>query len=153
RETPSSVKPDPLPERFRWRTRSRGGEEIGMLRFAAANLASRPGRTALSVVGLTIAIAGMVGLFSIAGGIESLMESSFGDIQGIVVMHNGAPIPLFSALPAAWGEEIATLEGVSVVNPELWVRANLIDGEPILSPPRLLFGTDLPTRVNRRDGT
>lgn len=124
-----------------------------MIRFALANLLSRPGRTALSVFGLTIAIAGMVGLFSIAGGIDSLIDSSFGGIEGVVVLQNGAPLPLFSTLPAAWGEEMSRISGVSVVNPELWARANLIDGEPIFSPPRLLFGTDLPTRVHRRDLT
>lgn len=124
-----------------------------MLRFAIANLLSRPGRTALSVLGLTIAIAGMVGLFSIAGGIDSLMDSSFGEIDGVVVLQNGAPIPLFSTLPAEWGAEMAEIDGVNIVNPELWSRANLIDGEAILSPPRLLFGTDLPTRVGRLDGT
>lgn len=123
-----------------------------MLRFAFANLGSRRGRTSLSVFGLTIAIAGMVGLFSIAGGIDSLLESSFSNIEGVVVLQNGAPIPLFSSLPAAWGEEIRNIDGVQTVNPEYWSRANLIDGRPILSPPRLLFGTDLPTRIGRRDG-
>ena len=87
-----------------------------MIRFALANLLSRPGRTALSVFGLTIAIAGMVGLFSIAGGIDSLIDSSFGGIEGVVVLQNGAPLPLFSTLPAAWGEEMSRISGVSVVN-------------------------------------
>lgn len=123
-----------------------------MLKFALANLRSRPGRTVLSIIGLTIAIAGMVGLFSIAGGIASLIETSFGQIDGVVVLQNGAPIPLFSDLPASWGEEMRAIEGVAVVNPELWSRANLIDGKPILTPPRLLFGTDLPSRIGRRDG-
>src|SRR5690606_9208143 len=70
--------------------------------------------------------------------------------EGLVILQNGAPIPLFSTLPAGWGDEIADLEGVSVVTPEYWSRANLIDGKSILSPPRLLLGTDLPSWLQRR---
>lgn len=121
-----------------------------MIRFALANLLSRPGRSALSIFGLTIAIAGMVGLFSISGGIDSLIESSLGELEGLVILQNGAPIPLFSTLPAGWGDEVAEVEGVTVVTPEYWSRANLIDGKSILSPPRLLLGTDLPSWLQRR---
>jgi putative ABC transport system permease protein len=121
-----------------------------MIRFALANLLSRPGRSALSIFGLMIAIAGMVGLFSISGGIDSLIESSLGELEGLVILQNGAPIPLFSTLPAGWGDEVARVEGVSVVTPEYWSRANLIEGKSILSPPRLLLGTDFPTWLQRR---
>jgi putative ABC transport system permease protein len=121
-----------------------------MIHFALANLLSRPGRSALSIFGLTIAIAGMVGLFSISGGIDSLIESSLGDLEGLIILQNGAPIPLFSTLPAGWGDEVAEVEGVSVVTPEYWSRANLIDGKSILSPPRLLLGTEFPTWLQRR---
>ncbi|MGD9853393.1 MAG: ABC transporter permease [Planctomycetaceae bacterium] len=113
-----------------------------MFRFAAANLASRPGRTALATLGLTIAIAGMVGLFAIAGGIDALVASSLGRIPGIVVMQAGAPVPLFSVLPAQWAEDIARVDGVAIVNPEVWTRVNLLEGKPVLSPPRLLMGSD-----------
>lgn len=121
-----------------------------MLRFAAANLLSRPGRTALATLGLTIAIAGMVGLFAVAGGIDALLQSSLGRIPGIVVMQAGAPVPLFSVLPAQWGEAIACLPGVALVNPEVWTRVNLLDGRPVLSPPRLLMGSDPIVRARAR---
>ena len=118
-----------------------------MFRFALANLWSRPARTLLSVVGLSVAIAGMVGLFSIAGGIDYLVNKTFEHIPGLGVLQRGAPMPLFSVLPAEWGEEIGEVEGVGVVTPEVWGRANVINGKKIISPPRLLLGIDVASRL------
>src|SRR5260370_94147 len=114
-----------------------------MFRFALKNLFSRPLRTLLALCGLTVAIAGMVGLFSVADGIEASVSATFGKVPGLAVMQPGAPIPLFSRIPAAWGAEINGLEGVHVVHPEVWTRANMIEGKPSISPPRFLFGSDL----------
>lgn len=114
-----------------------------MFRFALKNLFSRPVRTLLALCGLTVAIAGMVGLFSVAEGIEASVAATFGKVPGLTVMQPGAPIPLFSRIPAEWGDEISRLEGVHVVHPEVWTRANLIEGNPSITPPRFLFGSDL----------
>ncbi|HLJ09769.1 MAG TPA: ABC transporter permease [Planctomycetaceae bacterium] len=114
-----------------------------MFRFSLKNLFSRPVRTLLALCGLTVAIAGMVGLFSVADGIESSVAATFGKVPGLTVMQPGAPIPLFSRIPAVWGAEIARLPGVHVVHPEVWTRAHLIEGKPSISPPRFLFGSDL----------
>lgn len=123
-----------------------------MLKFAVRNLMSRPMRSLLSLVGLTVAIAGMIGLFSVAGGLNEMVEDTFGRIKGLVAMQPGSPIPLFSRLPASWGAEIARVTGVQIVSPEIWSRANVIDGKTIISPPRFLFGTDLPTRLALKHG-
>jgi putative ABC transport system permease protein len=117
-----------------------------MLKFALRNLLTRPMRSALSLVGLTVAIMGMIGLFSVAKGLDDLVDTTFSRITGLVAMQPGAPIPIFSRLPAAWGREIAKVPGVALVTPEIWVRANVIDGKMIISPPRFLFGIDIPTR-------
>lgn len=114
-----------------------------MYRFAAQNLLSRPVRSLLALLGLTVAITGMVGLFSIASGIDDTVSQTFGRIRGLAVMQPGAPIPLFSRLPASWADEIAQQKGVGVVRPEVWVRAQLVDGKPTFTPPRFLFGTDI----------
>jgi putative ABC transport system permease protein len=114
-----------------------------MYRFALKNLFSRPVRTLLALCGLTVAIAGMVGLFSVADGIEASVTSTFSKVPGLAVLQPGAPIPLFSHLPSTWGDEIANLDGVRVVHREIWARANLIDGKPRFNPPRFLFGSDL----------
>lgn len=114
-----------------------------MLRFAVRNLLSRPVRSLLSLLGLTVAIVGMVGLFSVAEGIDATVDETFGQIPGILVMQKGAPIPLFSRIPKAWTAEIEKLPGVNVVSAEIWVRVNVINGKNIVSPPRFLFGADI----------
>ena len=118
-----------------------------MLKFAWQNLFSRPLRTTLSVVGLTIAIAGMVGLFSIAGGIDRLVSSTFELVPGLLVQQRGAPMPLFSALPADWETELKQVPGVRVVNAEVLARVNRIEQKSILSPPRFLLGVDIEDRL------
>lgn len=123
-----------------------------MFKFALGNLASRPVRSTLSILGLTVAIAGMVGLFSIAGGIDQLVSSTFEMIPGLLVQQRGAPVPLFSTLPAAWQQELEQMDGVAVVNPEILVRANVIDGKTIISPPRFLLGLDIPSRLRLQQG-
>jgi len=114
-----------------------------MFRFAAQNLLSRPVRSLLALLGLTVAITGMVGLFSIASGINDTVTKTFGRIPGLAAMQPGAPIPLFSRLPAEWADEIESMKGVRVARREIWARAQLIDGRPTFSPPRLLFGIDI----------
>lgn len=114
-----------------------------MLRFAFRNLVSRPVRSILALLGLTVAIAGMVGLFSIATGINDTVGKTFSRIPGLAVLQPGAPIPLFSRLPIEWSDEIAKLPGVRTARPEIWARAQLVEGQPTFSPPRFLFGTDI----------
>lgn len=123
-----------------------------MLKFAVRNLLSRPARSLLALAGLTVAIVGMVGLFSVAAGLDRLTADAFGRVTGLLAMQPGAPIPLFSKLPAGWGDEIAAVEGVAVVNPEVWQRVNVIESKMIISPPRFLFGTDIATRLQLRSG-
>ncbi len=122
-----------------------------MYRFALDNLISRPVRAILSILGLAVAIGGMVGLFSIAGGINKLVASTFSMIPGILVQERGAPVPIFSSLPAAWQKELEQIEGVSIVNPEVLVRVNVLENKPVLSPPRFLLGFDIPSRMKLKD--
>ncbi|MBT5017127.1 ABC transporter permease [Planctomicrobium sp.] len=117
-----------------------------MLKFALGNLCSRPLRTTLSVLGLAVAIGGMVGLFSIAGGIDKVVAQTFEQIPGLLVQQQGAPIPLFSTLPADWREEIEAIPGVGVVDPEVFCRVNQLDGKLIINPPRFAVGMDIEAR-------
>ena len=118
-----------------------------MFKFATRNLMSRPMRSLLSLLGLSVAIAGMVGLFSVAEGLDRIITSAFNRIPGLVAMQPGSPIPLFSSLPSSWEQDIKAVRGVSVVNPEVWKRVNAMDGKMIVSPPRVLFGTKIETRI------
>lgn len=113
-----------------------------MVRLAIRNLLSRPARSTLSLMGLTVAIVGMVGLFSVAEGIDATIDETFGQVPGIIVMQRGAPIPLFSRVPRAWAKEAEQLPGVNAVSPEIWVRANIINGKSIVTPPRVILGAD-----------
>ena len=122
-----------------------------MHRFALDNLISRPVRAILSILGLAVAIGGMVGLFSVAGGINELVSSTFSMIPGILVQERGAPIPIFSSLPAGWQKEIEQIDGVAVVNPEVLVRINVLENKPVISPPRFLLGFDIPSRIRLKD--
>lgn len=114
-----------------------------MRRFALSNLLNRKARSILALLGLSVAIAGMVGLFSIVEGLDRVTKDSFGRIPGILVMQTGSPLPLFSRLPAEWEEDLQAVEGVKIVCPEIWVRVNVLEGKMILSPPRFLFGVDI----------
>ena len=118
-----------------------------MFAFAIRNLTSRPARTALATLGLAVAIAGMVGLFSIREGIQNLVGQTFQNVPGSVVLSRGAPMPLFSVMPTSWGDEIQSLPEASVVTRESWARVNVINGKQIISPPRLLLGVDIPSRL------
>lgn len=118
-----------------------------MWMFACRNLLSRPTRTALSLMGLTVAIAGMVGLFAVKDGLEKAVDETFQLIPGLSVMQPGAPVPLFSKLPVDWEREMAEIDGVGVVNAQIIQRANLVNGKATFSPPTLLFGTDISTRL------
>ncbi len=118
-----------------------------MIRFALGNLFSRPLRTVLSVLGLAVAISGMVGLFSIAGGIDKVVSNTFEQIPGLLVQQQGAPIPLFSTLPANWRTELEAIPGVGVVDPEVFCRVNQLDGKIIINPPRFAIGMDVNARL------
>jgi putative ABC transport system permease protein len=118
-----------------------------MLIFSIRNLLSRPMRSLLALLGLSVAIAGMVGLFAVAEGLDDMVDLTFGRVTGLVVMQPAAPMPIFSRLPAEWESEIAAVPGVTSVNAEVWQRVNLIEEKMILSPPRFLFGTNIATRL------
>ncbi|MDG2388420.1 MAG: ABC transporter permease [Planctomycetaceae bacterium] len=114
-----------------------------MLRFAFSNLLNRKARSTLALLGLTVAIAGMVGLFSIVEGLDRITEDTFSRIPGILVMQTGAPIPLFSRLPAEWEDDLKNVKNVKIVCPEIWVRVNVLEGKMIINPPRFLLGVDI----------
>ena len=71
-----------------------------MWSFAWQNLITRPSRTALAVVGLTIPILAFLGLFSISRGIRDLVGGTLVTMQGLLVLRENSPSPVFSDLPA-----------------------------------------------------
>ena len=123
-----------------------------MFGFAFRNLRSRPARSLLALAGLTVAIAGMVGLFSVAAGLNASAEDAFSKVDGLTALQPGAPVPLLSRIPARWEAAIEAVPGAEVVVTDVWNRVNVIDGETVVSPPRFLLGTDIPDRARLKGG-
>jgi putative ABC transport system permease protein len=99
-----------------------------MLRFAWLNLVTRPARSALAVVGLTIPILAIVGLFSVTKGIRHLMGDTLARINGLMVMRENAPAPVFSDLSLDLKDKIRKVPGVRIVAPEVWKICPSIEG-------------------------
>jgi putative ABC transport system permease protein len=100
-----------------------------MLAFAWQNLVTRPTRTALAVLGLTIPVLAFLGLFSISRGIRDLMGNTLSKMQGLMVLRQNSPSPVFSDLPSDMEKTLRSIRGVRVVAPEVWRIAPPIDGK------------------------
>ena len=101
--------------------------------FAWRNLLTRPSRSLLAVVGLSIPILGVLGLFSLSRGIRNLFGNTLSQVHGLLVLRENVPSPVFSDLPAEMAKDIRKIPGVRVVAPQVWKVAPTIEG-------RSLFG-------------
>src|SRR4051794_15550675 len=104
------------------------GDDRPMWNFARRNLLTRPLRTALGLVGLSIPILGVLGLFSLSGGMRNLVADTLSQIQGVMVVRENSPTPVFSDLPAGLAATLRRVPGVRVVAPEIWKVAPPIEG-------------------------
>jgi len=104
-----------------------------MWRFAWQNLITRPTRTLLAVVGLTIPIIAILGLFSLTHGIRTLMGNTLARMNGLMVMRANSPAPVFSDLPAAMVEDLRKIPGSRIVAPEVWKICPPIEGRNLLA--------------------
>jgi len=77
-----------------------------MWNFAFRNLRTRPARTVLGLTGLSISIVGILGLYSLSGGLRSLVADTLGQIQGVMIVRENVPTPVFSDLPAGLAERL-----------------------------------------------
>ncbi|MDB5352615.1 MAG: ABC-type transport system, involved in lipoprotein release, permease component [Planctomycetota bacterium] len=102
-----------------------------MWTFAWRNLATRPLRTILALVGLSIPILGVLGLFSLSGGMRNLVGATLSQIQGAMILREGQPSPVFSDLPADLADTIRKVPGVSAVAPEVWKIAPSVEGQTL----------------------
>ena len=66
-----------------------------MWRFAWQNLLTRPARSVLAIVGLSIPVFGVLGLFSLSQGIRNLMGNTLGQVHGVLVLRANVPGPIF----------------------------------------------------------
>jgi putative ABC transport system permease protein len=101
--------------------------------FAFRNLRTRPARTALGLIGLSIPVVGVLGLYSLSGGLRSLVADTLGQIQGVMVVRENVPTPVFSDLPASMAAQIRQVPGVRAVAPELWKIAPQVEGTGLIA--------------------
>jgi putative ABC transport system permease protein len=95
----------------------------------------------LAVLGLTIPIIAILGLFSLANGIRTLMGNTLARMNGLMVMRANAPAPVFSDLPESVGDELRTVPGTRVVAPEVWKISPPIEGRNLVAQAATKFIT------------
>jgi putative ABC transport system permease protein len=99
-----------------------------MGRFAWRNLRTRPLRTALALVGLSIPILGVLGLVSLSRGLRNMVGETLSRVEGLMVLRENSPSPVFSTLPADMADTLKQIPGVRIVAPEVWQVAYSIEG-------------------------
>src|SRR5580698_10317418 len=100
--------------------------------FAWRNLLTRPMRTFLALIGLSIPILGVLGLFCLSNGLRDLVGDTLSRIEGLLVLRDNTPSPVFSHLPANIVDELKRIPGVRAVAPEVWGLAPTIEGRGML---------------------
>jgi putative ABC transport system permease protein len=140
-----------------------------MLHFAVRNLLSRPTRTILAVIGLSIPILGILGLITLSRGVRTLFGDTLSRMPGLVVLRENTPSPIFSDLPANMADPMRQILGVRVVVPQVWKLAPTIEGKSLFGraaigllsgdgevkgrgffDATLIFGTDLAEHTKLR---
>jgi putative ABC transport system permease protein len=96
--------------------------------FAWRNLLTRPLRTILALIGLSVPILGVMGLFSVSNGLRNLVGETLSQIEGVMVIRENVPSPVFSTLPASLADDLRKIPGVKSVAPEVWQIAPPIEG-------------------------
>jgi putative ABC transport system permease protein len=100
--------------------------------FAWRNLLTRPLRTILALIGLSVPILGVMGLFSVSNGLRNLVGETLSQIEGVMIIRENVPSPVFSTLPLSLADALRKLPGVRAVAPEVWGIAPPIEGRGML---------------------
>ncbi len=97
--------------------------------FAWRNLLTRPLRTVLALIGLSVPILGVMGLFSVSNGLRDLVGETLSRIEGVMVIQENVPSPVLSTLPSSLADDLRRLPEVRAVAPEVWHIAPPIEGQ------------------------
>lgn len=101
--------------------------------FAWRNLLTRPIRTILALVGLSIPVLGVLGLFALSNSLRNLVGDTLGGIEGLVVLSDNAISPVLSSVPTSVADKLRTMPKVRAVAPEVWGLAPSIEGRGMIS--------------------
>jgi putative ABC transport system permease protein len=91
-----------------------------MYRFAWRNLFSRPIRSLLALVGLSIPVLGVVGLLSLSNGMRNLVGDTVKQVQGVMLLRTNTPSPVFSDIDSKLAQQVRQIPGVKNVASEFW---------------------------------
>jgi len=94
-------------------------ETTGVYKFAYQNLWIKKSRTLLALIGVIIAIVGVVGLISISAGLRENITGILTQIQGVVVLQDGAVDDVFSIVDMKRAAEIEKFAEVRIVAPSV----------------------------------
>jgi putative ABC transport system permease protein len=86
----------------------------------------------LALIGLSIPILGILGLFCLSNGLRDLVGATLSRIEGLIILREDVPSPVFSRLPASLAADLQKMPGVSSVAPEVWGLAPVIEGRGML---------------------
>jgi putative ABC transport system permease protein len=112
-----------------------------MWKIAFRNLLSKKTRTLLALVGLMIAVVGVIGLISISDGIKNMVNESLGSLQGVQVLQKDSLSPMLSRVDMDIISEIESFPEVDIVTPRVFGIASSIDGKAFLSGGMSMGGT------------
>ena len=104
-----------------------------MWKIAFRNLLSKKTRTLLALIGLMIAVVGVVGLISISDGIKAMVNESLGSLQGVQVLQKDALSPMMSKVDMKIIDEIKNFPEVDLIAPRVFGIASSIDGKSFTS--------------------
>jgi putative ABC transport system permease protein len=101
--------------------------------FAWRNLLTRPIRTFLALIGLSIPVLGVLGLFALSNSLRDLVGDTLGGIEGLIVLSDNALSPVLSNVPDSLADDLRKMPGVRAVAPEVWGLAPSIEGRGMIA--------------------
>ncbi len=101
--------------------------------FAWRNLLTRPIRTVLALVGLSIPVLGVLGLFTLSNSLRDLVGDTLGGIEGVIVLNDNAISPVLSNVPASLADDLRKMPGIHAVAPEVWGVAPPVEGQGMIA--------------------
>jgi putative ABC transport system permease protein len=102
----------------------------------------------LALVGLSIPILGILGLFCLSNGLRDLVGTTLNRIEGLIILREDVPSPVLSHLPASLADELRRMPGVRAVAPEVWGLAPTIEGRGMMLK-NMLNGNAMATLLDK----
>jgi len=100
-----------------------------MIKMAFLNLFRRKSRTFLSVLGIAIGVAAIIGLVSVVDGVSAEYTDIMTGMQGIMIMEKDALDQTLSKMDSDLDRKISSVQGVKTVLPEVWLIPDTVDGK------------------------